>query len=203
MNGKYCDVRVRFKEKTFDCHRLILASMSSYFDNMFNSSSETISTSDDVVLNDDIDAASFEEILQHLYDGSQPVINASTVYGLFCTSQLLEVNEIVGMCELFIRENIFDPSLGPSKLVKFASVANNNSTLKAVIWKHIPLRLIQEGVFFDPQSSLNLCKLFDYARATNDSLLKNELCECIISRFVNFVQQGIFLEISYENIRFC
>ncbi|CAH1788712.1 unnamed protein product [Owenia fusiformis] len=66
-NGRYCDITILVGGKSFPCHKVILASWSTYFDSMF-SSGMTESNSKEITLKD-ISVEAFQAIVDYMYRG--------------------------------------------------------------------------------------------------------------------------------------
>ncbi|XP_065199813.1 kelch repeat and BTB domain-containing protein 2-like [Planococcus citri] len=102
MKNLFCDVRFNVNGTIFPCHRLILATMSPYFQTMFTGSFKE-SNSDTITMNE-IETEAFEEILNAMYSASIR-FSPSNAYFILKTSHLLQLEIIVDACVSYIMKN--------------------------------------------------------------------------------------------------
>ncbi|XP_065199809.1 kelch-like protein 25 [Planococcus citri] len=102
MKNSFCDVRFNVNGTIFPCHRLVLATMSPYFQAMFNGNFKE-SNSDTITIND-IETEVFEEILNAMYSA---IIRFSpgNVYFILKASHLLQLEIIEDACVSYIMNN--------------------------------------------------------------------------------------------------
>lgn len=99
LTGAHSDTTIIVKERTFQCHRVILCAISPYFDAMFSSGMrESVSG---VVKIEGTESSIFEAILDYIYKGSDAVTdeNAEAILKAAC---LLQMECLQKRCEEFI-----------------------------------------------------------------------------------------------------
>ncbi|XP_065199812.1 kelch-like protein 12 [Planococcus citri] len=102
MKNLFCDVRFNVNGTMFPCHRLVLATMSPYFQAMFTGNFKE-SNSDTITIKD-IETEVFEEILNAMYSASIR-FSPSNVYFILKASHLLQLEVIEDACVSYIMNN--------------------------------------------------------------------------------------------------
>ncbi|XP_041368123.1 kelch-like protein 24 [Gigantopelta aegis] len=102
---RHTDIEVKVKDTTFECHKLVLAAMSPYFDAMFYSG--MIECTDNVVRLQNLSASTFESVLSFLYLGKCH-IHTENVEDLLKASAMFQIGMLTQMCELFLVNHV-DP----------------------------------------------------------------------------------------------
>ena len=99
----FTDVVVSIDGKTYNCHKMILSSLSQYFWAMFRSGMrESIGG---LVELQNIDCETFETILRFMYTGCA-TINTDNVESLLEATVMLQVKCLQEQCEAFLKKNI-------------------------------------------------------------------------------------------------
>lgn len=99
----YTDVIINVDNQSFPCHRVILSSVSTYFDAMFSSGMKESNTISFPL--HDIDSQLFEEILQYIYL-DKDIVSAEIVGKLLEIAYMLQISSLQRKCEEFILKNI-------------------------------------------------------------------------------------------------
>ena len=100
---QFCDVVILAGGQEFNCHRIVLASFSPYFNAMFTGNLAE-STQNRVTIND-IEASVMELIINYGYT-SEVVINRQNVQALLSASNLLEILPVKEACCQFLEQNM-------------------------------------------------------------------------------------------------
>lgn len=103
MNRHFCDVTLCVGGQEFFCHKIVLASFSSYFNAMFTGNLAE-SSQDRVTLND-IEASVMELLINYAYT-SEIVINRQNVQALLSASNLLEILPVKEACCQYLEQNM-------------------------------------------------------------------------------------------------
>ena len=133
---KYCDVQIRVQDKTFSCHRVVLASASEYFDAMFGGRFKESSSEIPVITLLDIDAVTFKSIIELIYTGCKPAVNVANVRSLLKIGQFLGMHDLVTKCEEFICDNLKKFSVDVFEIFSLARSAS--AFLKDELSSYIP-----------------------------------------------------------------
>lgn len=80
---------MKVEKQIFKCHRLVLASMSQYFDNLIGSA--VPGTSIEIVLENDIGATDFEALLFYAYSGNPPELMRDGLHKYVSSKQHLSL----------------------------------------------------------------------------------------------------------------
>jgi len=99
----FADITITVGQKTFTCHRVVLASLSPYFEVMFTSGMRE-SQSGHVTLHD-IESELFEEVLDFIYTGKD-IVTLENVDEVLRVSSMLQINCLKERCEVVISENL-------------------------------------------------------------------------------------------------
>ncbi|XP_061181004.1 kelch-like protein 24 [Saccostrea echinata] len=102
-NSLFTDVQIEVDGEIFNCHRIILASMSHYFKTMFTSNFKE-SGLPKVHLKD-LDKEIFKAALEYIYTGQSSVKN-SNVYHLLSCSSMLQIKGLQSICSEFLRKSL-------------------------------------------------------------------------------------------------
>lgn len=103
LDQSFTDVVVKIDGKTYNCHKMILSSLSQYFWAMFRSGMrESIGG---VVELQNIDCETFETILRFMYTGCA-AITKDNVESLLEAVVMLQIRCLQEQCELFLKKNI-------------------------------------------------------------------------------------------------
>lgn len=98
-NNEHSDITVEVGNKTFSCHKAVLAAMSPYFDAMFSSGMrETISGH---VTFPDMEVDLFENVLNYIYTGKVDLTIENAVE-LLHISAVLQIKPLQKLCEDFL-----------------------------------------------------------------------------------------------------
>ena len=113
---RHTDVEIVVDDRTFQCHKTILAAVSPYFDAMFASGmKEAI---DGVVHIHDVSGAIFENILNFIYTG-QRLVTTDNVEELLKAAAVFQVKFLHDKCESFLLEKVCPENcIGAWKLAK-------------------------------------------------------------------------------------
>lgn len=114
--SRHTDVNVTVEDRTFRCHRAVLAAVSPYFDAMFLSGmKESI---DGVVNLQGISKENFESIIKFIYTGSK-VVTKANAEELLKASALFQIKQLHVKCEQFLLDKINNENcIGAWKLAK-------------------------------------------------------------------------------------
>ena len=99
---QYTDTKIAVGEKTFECHRVVLAAMSPFFEAMYLSA---MRESNGIVTLGDIEAATFEVILKFIYSG-EDIINTENADAILKAAVMLQIKCLQQRCEEFMTENV-------------------------------------------------------------------------------------------------
>ncbi|EDV25199.1 uncharacterized protein TRIADDRAFT_25548 [Trichoplax adhaerens] len=100
-NGELCDIQVKIGHQTYHCHRIVLASNSTYFHAMFTGNL-TESKQNSVEIKE-ADREAVAILIDYFYRGKIE-INTNNVQSVAVTSSMLGVDEIVHVCCQFISD---------------------------------------------------------------------------------------------------
>lgn len=98
----YTDTKIAVGDRTFECHRVVLAAMSPFFEAMYLSA---MRERDGIVTLGDIEPAIFEVILKFVYSG-EDIVNANNADALLQAAAMLQIKCLQQRCEEFMTENI-------------------------------------------------------------------------------------------------
>lgn len=101
--GRHTDVEVIVEGKSFRCHKIVLASISQYFDAMFSSGMRECI--DGVVRLQGIDSATFVDILDFIYSGKLNVCTENADE-LLRAATLFQIKLLHRKCEEFLVEHV-------------------------------------------------------------------------------------------------
>ena len=129
IDGKYCDVTLQVGERLFNCHRVMLAGMSGYFDGMFGPSFEERHVNDPITIHD-VNAEIFEKILNGVYLAAQLEITKDNVVNMFHTSNYLGISTIENQCIKYILRKLDSSELDDDKALEiFRFACDSNKTV--------------------------------------------------------------------------
>ncbi|OWF54667.1 kelch-like protein 24 [Mizuhopecten yessoensis] len=115
-DGRHTDVEIIVGDKTFNCHKTVLAAVSPYFDAMFSSGMRE--SLDGVVTLHNIDKEIFERILDFVYCGER-VVTVENAQELIKAAAIFQVRYLHDKCEQFLLEKICaENCIGAWKLAK-------------------------------------------------------------------------------------
>lgn len=100
---RFTDVIINVENHSFRCHRVILSSVSTYFDAMFSSGMRESNTMSITLHN--IDSKLFEDVLQYIYL-DKDIMSAENVGELLQIAYMLQISSLQCKCEEFILKNI-------------------------------------------------------------------------------------------------
>lgn len=100
---RFTDVIINVENHSFRCHRVILSSVSTYFDAMFSSGMKESNTMSITLHN--IDSKLFEDVLQYIYL-DKDIVSAEIVGELLQIAYMLQISSLQCKCEEFILKNI-------------------------------------------------------------------------------------------------
>ena len=116
FTGRHTDTEVTVQGKTFRCHKVVLASVSQYFDAMFSSGMRECY--DGIVHLQEIEDTTFEAVLSFIYSGKL-IINTDNAEDLLKASTLFQIKFLHRKCEDFLLQHITaDNCIGAWKLAK-------------------------------------------------------------------------------------
>ncbi|KAK3090186.1 hypothetical protein FSP39_009884 [Pinctada imbricata] len=101
--GQYTDITIKITNQTFQCHSLVLSSVSAYFEAMFNSGMKE--SREMTVTLHDIAPDMFREVLNFVYSGKD-VVDSNNVGDLLQISTMLQLVCLTEKCEEFMIKNI-------------------------------------------------------------------------------------------------
>ncbi|XP_046325782.1 kelch-like protein 8 isoform X2 [Haliotis rufescens] len=102
-NGQLCDVEIIVGERSFKCHRTVLACASLYFRAMFMS--EMAESKQETVTIHDIDAHAMEKLIQFAYT-SKITLTIDTVQQLLYASSILQMEAVAQACCDFMKTQL-------------------------------------------------------------------------------------------------
>lgn len=103
LDQSFTDVVIRVGKATYNCHKIVLASLSAYFSAMFRSGMRE-SLAGTVNLHN-IEPEIFEAVLRFMYTGSNVIVQEN-VEGLLEAAVMLQVKCLQDQCELFLKKQI-------------------------------------------------------------------------------------------------
>ncbi|ESO84084.1 hypothetical protein LOTGIDRAFT_93877, partial [Lottia gigantea] len=103
-NAKHTDVRIYVEDRLFACHRVVLASMSAYFDAMFTSDMKE--TREGVVYLKNMKAHVFDMILKYIYKGETSEMFPEFAVDVLYASSLLQIVSLQELCEKYFSDNL-------------------------------------------------------------------------------------------------
>ncbi|XP_076093860.1 kelch-like protein 35 isoform X1 [Mytilus galloprovincialis] len=115
-HDRHTDTKLVVGDRTFNCHRVVLAAISPYFDAMF--SSGMIESQNGTVNIQDCSVGIFENILDFIYTGRK-VVTFDNCEDLLKAAAIFQMRQLHEKCEQFLLNNLIsDNSLGAWKLAK-------------------------------------------------------------------------------------
>ena len=96
MTGVHSDIKIIVENQQFHCHKAVLFATSPYFDAMFSSGMKE-SVSGEVTFKD-MEAETFEQIMEYIYTGKE-VVTQDNVIKLLKASSLLQIKSLCERCE--------------------------------------------------------------------------------------------------------
>ncbi|XP_046578550.1 kelch-like protein 12 [Haliotis rubra] len=124
-----CDVTIKIDDDMFQCHKVVLAMMSPYFDAMFTSGFKE--TDNKVIEVQSISPDTFRNVLEHIYRRNAAV-NTSNVLDVLHASSMFLLDSLIERCETFLI-NEGDVSKLWLKQCDELRVTNEADVLKAVL----------------------------------------------------------------------
>ncbi|XP_077984948.1 kelch-like protein 8 [Glandiceps talaboti] len=102
-SSKLCDVLLKIGEKRIKCHRIILASASSYFRAMLTS--EMSESRQDIITIKDIDESAMEGLIRFMYT-SKITLTTENVQQVLYASSILQMEMVVRACCDFMKTHL-------------------------------------------------------------------------------------------------
>ena len=99
---QYTDTKIAVGDRTFECHRVVLAAVSPFFEAMYLSS---MKERDGIVTLGDIDSSTFEAVLKFIYTG-EDIVNTDNADALLKAAVMLQIKCLQQRCEEFMTENV-------------------------------------------------------------------------------------------------
>ena len=143
LNRHFCDVTLCVGGQEFSCHKIVLASFSSYFNAMFTGNLAE-SAQDRVTLND-IEANVMELLVNYAYT-SEIIINRQNVQALLSASNLLEILPVKEACCSYLEQNMDETNcIGIHCFAEAHACTDLQKKSKQYILEHfIPVSLQEE-----------------------------------------------------------
>ncbi|GFQ65929.1 kelch-like protein 24 [Trichonephila clavata] len=166
-SNTFCDVLLSVEGDDFPCHKVVLASFSSYFKAMFTSEMAE-SQQKEIVLNG-VEASTLKLLLDYAYSARIP-INKSNVQALLSAANLLEVLPVRDACCRFLERHMDETnSIG---IHCFAEAhACENLQKKA---KEFTLRYFSEVMKHEELLTLSQSKLIEFISSDHLNVEKEE-----------------------------
>lgn len=172
---QHTDIIINVGEKSFPCHKVILSAISPFFEAMF--SHDVRETRDGVVNLRDLDAETFEDMLQFLYCG-QDVVNVTNAEKLFHAASLLQIECLQERCEDFLITGVTSENcVGIWRIAR----SHNCSNLKQKSWEAM-VDNFQYVVHSDDFLDMDIDELC-LAVGSRDIVVPNEefVCDTVIA----------------------
>ncbi|WAQ97198.1 KLHL6-like protein [Mya arenaria] len=131
QDGSFSDVEVKVTGRTYSCHRIILASLSQYFQAMFRSGmKESLAGCVEI---HSMEAGIFEAVLRFMYTGDN-VVQRDNVESLLQAAVMLQIPSLEDICESFLKKQI-----GPENCLGIWRLASslNCFSLAKKCWTYI------------------------------------------------------------------
>jgi len=125
--GAYCDITLSVGNQKFLAHRLVLASMSRYFEGLFNPSMKE-GTQEEISL-PSLEPQYFSQLLGYAYSG-EIVINEQNVQGILESCDFLGISGVCEACCEYMTSNIDDINF--YVIYQLASMYNQQKVMDAV-----------------------------------------------------------------------
>ncbi|KAL5006407.1 hypothetical protein ScPMuIL_015213 [Solemya velum] len=106
LEESFTDVAIQVEDKVFHCHKVVLASMSSFFKTMFSTDMKEKMTGE--IMLKEMSAEVFDTLLTFIYTGDN-VVDKDNVDQLLDASSMLDIPSLRMCCETFLSNSI-DPS---------------------------------------------------------------------------------------------
>ena len=189
------DITLRTGKKLHKCHKVILASVSSYFKGMFASGMKE--SASDIISLEGVDEHIFTLIMQYIYSGNIS-ITVSNVQELLATAVYLQLSQLQTQCEDFLVNHI---DLSNCVDVWNLGKLYDCNELTSSVWKYI----------VDNFANISVPKLLELTRGEVINLVKddnlNVLSEKDVLKFVlQWVQKVAEREENcseiFQNVRF-
>lgn len=103
QNGELCDVEIQCGQKSFKCHRIILASISGYFRAMFLGA--LAESHQEVIKIQDIDENVMEDMVHYAYSGKIK-IHVDNVQSILYVASILQIENVARACSDFMKEHL-------------------------------------------------------------------------------------------------
>ena len=192
---QYTDTRIAVGDTTFECHRVVLAAVSPFFEAMYLSA---MRERDGIVTLGDMEPATFEVVLKFIYSG-EDVVNEENADALLRAAVMLQIKCLQQRCEQFMTENIDSENcLAVWKL----ALIHGCSYLTNKAWECV-LECFEYVCTCDDFLKLE-CNDVLAIITDNDLETPNEelVCDAVL-RWVNHDTEGRkqYLKILFENLR--
>ena len=99
LKQRYTDVVVKVEDKAYNCHRVLLGSLSNYFKELF------MQQRDNIVEIKEIDGATFEAVLQYIYTGRSDLVKTN-VPGVLKAAVQLQIPCLQEQCESVLKNGL-------------------------------------------------------------------------------------------------
>ena len=99
LKQRYTDVVVKVSDKAYNCHRVLLGSLSNYFKELF------MQERDNIVEIKDVDGATFEAVLQYIYTGRGDLVKTN-VRGVLKAAVQLQIPCLQEQCESVLKTSL-------------------------------------------------------------------------------------------------
>lgn len=171
QSGELCDVCIRVDDKTFQCHRVVIASVSEYFYRMFTGNFKESAISNTEITLHEVDSDAFEEVLNFMYTGTV-TITSENAYRLLRTSEYLRLQYIEEVCSVYIENNL--PINNILEILVFAWNTRKISLIR-IVAEYIAKNFIQISKmkkFLEvPSQVLHIILTHEKLRKTDDLIL--------------------------------
>ncbi|XP_060584738.1 kelch-like protein 8 isoform X1 [Ruditapes philippinarum] len=101
--GELCDVEIQCGQRSFKCHRILLASISGYFRAMFMG--KMAESKQNVIKIQDIDENILENMIKYAYSG-KVTITVDNVQGVLYVASILQIENVAHACSEFMKEHL-------------------------------------------------------------------------------------------------
>ncbi|KAL4239718.1 Kelch-like protein 41 [Mactra antiquata] len=197
QDESFSDIVIKIGTKSYNCHRLVLASLSAYFNAMFRSGmKETVDGSADL---QNIEPEIFEAVLKFMYSGCN-VITQENVERLLEAAVMLQISCLQEQCESYLKNQI-----GPDNCLGIWQLASNLScaSLKKKTWTYI-LEFFPAILNTEEYSQISADDLIEII---NDNDLNTSSEEAVCNAVLKWVEidpqnRGKSLGKLFHNIRF-
>ncbi|KAH3864032.1 kelch-like protein 25 [Dreissena polymorpha] len=197
QDESFTDVVITVDDKTFNCHKIILASLSPYFQAMFRAG--MVESLSGIVHLQDIQPHIFEAVLRFVYSGSN-VIGSDNVEGLLMAAVMLQITCLQEQCELYLKNQIVPENcLGIWKMASRLSCRD----LAHKCWTYI-LEFFSTVIRSDEFKQITADDLIEIINDNDlNTTSEEEVCNAVL-KWVNFEPDIRKQELGklFRNVRF-